>query len=329
MGRLNLKRKGVIFAIIILIISIDVIQLPGKSVVKNNIHKYSENSTICGFTTDFETGEPIEEADICFFINDPQGHHYDYETWSDENGYYIIENVVEGLCHEYGVWADGYHFYWGIKEFDIPENETVWVNMSMYPFQPETSKVCGYIYDDYTGEPIVNISVAIHWFDIHHIINYNGSLTDENGFYAINFGAGRFDLYTITEGYVDQGSNMYYSGDYELFWINFSLMPEVIIGILRPDKGLYINNEKILPFFYPIIIGPIDIEISLVLNGGNPVDNVEILIDNISKYNFTSEPYTYHWDEKTPFRFRYKIEVIAHREWDTDASRTLKVWKFF
>jgi len=306
-----------------------VIQSIGTGIVKkSNMPIFSENSTICGFTIDFETGKPIKEADIFFFIHDLYGHHYDYETWSDKNGFYIIENVTEGYCPEYGALADGYHMYWK-GDVLISENETIWVNMSMYPLQPETSKVCGYVYDSYTDEPIVNIKIVMHWFDKYGLLNYNGSLTDKNGFYTINLGAGKFGLYTITEAYIDQRTSMYNVSDYELFWINFSLKPEVIIGILKPDNGLYLRNKMILPFYFPIIIGPIDIEIYVILNGDNPVDYVEILIDNISKYNFSSKPYIYHWDEKTPLRLRHEIEVIAHRNLDTDASKKFRVWKFF
>ena len=76
-------------------------------------------------------------------------------------------------------------------------------------------------------------------------------------------------------------------------------------------------------------IGPVDLEIDVTLNSGIPIDNVEILIDGISKYNFTTGPYIYHWNEKNPFRFRHKLEIIVHRNWDSDGIKELKVWKFF
>ena len=323
-----LYRKGIASALIILFIFMSVSQSSGTIVKKSIKPIFSENSTICGFTTDFETGEPIEGAIISFFIQDDQGNHYDYETWSNETGFYIIENVAAGYCHEYGAHASGYHFYWK-GNIDIGENETVWVNMSMYPFQPETSKVCGYVFDNFTGKPIFNASLFLHWWDIHSQLTYNGTTSDKNGFYTMNLGAGHFDVSAEKWGYIGELSYHYEIGDNETIWINFSLDKELIVEILNPRNGIYYKNKMIIPFYFPIIIGPVDLEINVTLNYGNPIDHVEILIDGISKYNFTTEPYIYHWDEKTPLRFRHKLEIIAHRNYASDESKELMVWKFF
>ena len=323
-------QKCLAVAVILLFIGMCVVPSTGTRIVsKSNMVTYSENSTICGFLTDFETGEPITEAWIDFFTEDYQGNDYWYEAWPNENGFYIIENVAAGYCYEYGANAYGYHFYWGTEPFEIPENETVWVNMSMYPLQPETSKVCGFITNNYTGEPIFNISVILHWFDIWHYINYNGTKTDENGFYSMNLGAGRCYVYIDDEAYIPNGSVTYYIDDYETVWINISLEPELIVEIIKPDNGFYFKNKMIFPFCFPIIIGPIDVEINVTLNAGNPIEQVEVLIDGISKHNFTTVPYIYHWDEKTPFRFRHKLEIIAHRNWDSECAKEIEVWKFF
>ncbi|MCK4996506.1 MAG: hypothetical protein KAR55_06420 [Thermoplasmatales archaeon] len=328
MERSILHRKGIVSALIILFIFMSVIQSFGTIAKKSNKLIFSENSAICGFTTDFETGEPIEEANICFFIHDDQGNHYDYETWSNETGFYIIENVAAGYCHEYGAHASGYHFYW-TGNIDIGENETVWVNMSMYPRQPETSKVCGYVIDNLTGECIYDAPVYTMWFDIHGQLTYNGTYSKENGFYSINLGPGYFSVETAAEAYINQIFFWDDLGDNETVWFNFSLDPEITIEIIKPKNGIYFKNKMIFPFYFPIIIGPVDIEINVILNGGDPIDHVEILIDGISKYNFTSEPYIYYWNEKAPLRFRHEMEVIAHRKWDSDASKELMVWKFF
>ena len=329
MKRPILYSKGIALAVIILFICMSGIQSTGTRIVsKLNLESYSENSIICGFMTDFETGEPIEEANICFFIQDDQGNHYDYETWSNETGFYIIENVAAGYCHEYGAHASGYHFYWK-GNIDIGENETVWVNMSMYPFQPETSKVCGYVFDNFTGKPIFNASLFLHWWDIHSQLTYNGTTSDKNGFYTMNLGAGHFDVSAEKWGYIGELSYHYEISDNETIWINFSLDKAIHVDLLKPKNGIYYKNEMIIPFYFPIIIGPVDLEIDVTLNSGIPIDHVEILIDGISKYNFTTEPYIYHWNEKTPLRFRHKLEIIAHRNYASDESKELMVWKFF
>ncbi len=330
MDRSILNKKGIVFTVIVLFICMSVIQSTGSRVEKkSNTLSYSENSTLCGYMTDFETGEPIFEAWITFFTEDYQGHDYEYEVMSDENGFYIVENVAAGYCIDYGAWATGYHMYFGYENFEIPENETVWVNMTMYPLQPETSEVRGYVYDNYTGKPIFNLTIVMHWFDVHGLLNYNGSATDEKGYYSMNMGAGEFGLYTWTDDYIVQATSMYNVSDYELFWINFSLDPVITIKILKPEDGFYFKNNKIFSFYFPIIIGPIDIEFNVTLHEGYPIDHVEILIDGISKQNYTTEPYIYHWDEKTPLRFRHTLKIIAHRDWYENRIRELEVWKFF
>jgi hypothetical protein len=235
---------------------------------------------------------------------------------------------VAGFCVEDGICAEGYHFYWG-GGFYIGENETIWLNVSMYPLQPKTSIVCGYVFDIYTNEPIFNSSVTIHWFDKYDLLNYEGDNTDENGFYYISIGVGKFDIYTDTEGYIDKWLGSFNISDYETIWVNFSLNPEIIIEFIRPINGFYFRNKMIFPFCFPLIIGQINIEINITLNQGNPIDCVEIIIDNNSKYNFTTEPYIYNWNKKTLFRFRHTLEIIAHRNYDSDVSKKLQVWKFF
>jgi len=298
-------------------------------IINNNQKKISsDNSTICGYVTDIETLEPIYYANMNFYIQDVQGNQYDFEALSNETGFYIIENVVAGWCFEYGVYADGYHFYWS-GNFYILENETVWVNFSMCPYQPETSQVRGYIYDNHTGNPIFNATIYMIWSDIHWQLSYNGTNSDENGFFSINLGAGRFIVYTDLDGYINQGVGWINISDYETSWMNFSLNPEIIIEITKPQNRIYYKNKMIFPFYFPLIIGPVDIEINISLLYGNPIDHVEILIDNTSKYNFTTGPYIYHWNERTLFRFRHTIEIIVHRNYDSDAYKKLLVWKFF
>jgi hypothetical protein len=214
-------------------------------------------------------------------------------------------------------------------DFYIGENVTIWVNISLYPFQPETSQVCGLVHDNYTGEPIVNADIIVHWIDIHRQLNNKGSHTDENGFYSIRIGTGKFSVNTNTEAYIDQGFGWIYINDYETVWVNFSLDPELVVEILKPINGFYYKNKMVFPFYFPVIIGSVDIEINATYFGGNPIDHVEIKIDNSSKYNFTSPPYVYHWDEKTLFRFHHTIEVTVHRNYDSEAVKKLQVWKFF
>jgi hypothetical protein len=98
---------------------------------------------------------------------------------------------------------------------------------------------------------------------------------------------------------------------------------------MKPDNGIYYGNEKILPFSFPIVIGPIDIQVKVKLNDGNPIDHVRILIDGEEKANCSSWPYRYNWEDRIPFKIYHEIEVTAGRRGDSDTTEILRVLKFF
>jgi hypothetical protein len=309
-------------------IFINFIQTPGKNIIKNTIMNYPENSTLCGYIIDHATGEPIEGTDIDFFIEDPQGNEYYYTVWSDENGFYMAENVTAGWCWEFSASAHGYHFYWKF-EFEIGENKTVWRNISMLPLQPETITLCGYVTDELTGNPIFNVFVIGFWVDIWDKLNYKGGKSDENGFYSFTVGEGSTVIHTEHEAYMSNGTYWLYLEGNETILTNLSLTPELIVEIMKPDNGIYYGNEKILPFSFPIVIGPIDIQVKVKLNDGNPIDHVRILIDGEEKANCSSWPYRYNWEDRIPFKIYHEIEVTAGRRGDSDTTEILRVLKFF
>jgi hypothetical protein len=309
-------------------IFINFIQSPGKNIKNNTVLNIPENSTLCGFISDHATDEPIEGTYIDFFVEDPQGNEYNYIDWSDENGFYLFENVTAGFCREYSASAEGYHYYWK-GEFEIGENETVWKNMSMFPFQPETITLCGYITDELTGNPVDNVYVIAHWSDIWDKLNYKGGRSDENGFYSITVGEGSTTIHTEHDAYLSNGTYWLYLEGNKTIWANLSLTPELIVEIIKPENGIYYGNKQILPFSFPIIIGPIDIQVKVTLNGGNPIDHVRIIIDGEEKANCSSWPYKYYWEDRIPFKIYHKIEVTASRKSDSYKTERFQVLKFF
>jgi len=328
MQRPNVRRKGLIFAVIFLMIFINFIQSPGKNIINNTILNTPENSTLCGFTTDHATGKPIEGVYIDFFVEDSEGNEYTYTILSDENGFYLFENVTAGYCWEYSASAEGYHYYWK-GNFEIGENETVWKNMSMFPFQPETITLCGYITDDLTGYPVDNVYVNAHWTDIWNKLNYKGDKSDENGFYSFTVGEGSTIINTEHDAYLSNGTYWLYLEGNKTIWTNLSLTPELIVEIIKPENGIYYGNKKILPFSFPIIIGPVDIQAKVTLNGGHPINHVRILIDGEEKANCSSWPYKYYWEDRTPFKIYHEIEVTACRVEEFDTTERFQVLKFF
>ena len=86
-----------------------------------------------------------------------------------------------------------------------------------------------------------------------------------------------------------------------------------------------------IPFNNPLIIRDIEIEAHVHdywYNWWDTIDKVEFYIDGVLKATVTSEPYSWMWDEKTPFSFKHTIKVIAYDE-ENSASDLIEVWKFF
>lgn len=101
------------------------------------------------------------------------------------------------------------------------------------------------------------------------------------------------------------------------------------IHITKPEKSVYINDNKIFSLrLTSIIIGKIHIEINAT-DYESGVNKVELSIDDTLQYNCTSEPYRWTWDERTPFRWRHRITVIAFDNAGNSASDEITVWKFF
>jgi hypothetical protein len=90
-------------------------------------------------------------------------------------------------------------------------------------------------------------------------------------------------------------------------------IPEITIKIINPQKGLYIRDKKIITFKrnIAIIYGKITIETEINITRGS-IDKVEFLIDEKLKYNDTTTPYTWTWNERILFRHRHNIKVKAY-----------------
>ena len=100
------------------------------------------------------------------------------------------------------------------------------------------------------------------------------------------------------------------------------------VNITKPVNAIYWNNEEILPFFKPIIFGPIDITVEAWDESG--VDRALIYIDDDFKYKFKftgSANFSWRWDIE---EFgKHTIKVIVYDNIGNKASKELEVWKFF
>ena len=288
-----------------------------------------ENSIVRGYITDVLTEEAIEDAQISLRWQNVQGQYYYNHTYSNSTGFYSL-NVAAGEIRE-NIYAEGYLNVYG-SYFLIDEYETLWLNVSMTPFPPENSIVCGYITDDMTDEPIDDADVNLEWTDGQGNYDWNHTHANSSGFYKMNVATGEVYLSIWADGYCYEETYRNDAEENETLWINVSLSREIIeVDISKPLKAIYKNNIRLIPFFRTAIIGEIEIEAYVHDSWFMPMDaeKVEFYVDDDIKATITSEPYIWMWVEKTPFRFRHTIKVIAYDNEGNSVSDEITVWKFF
>jgi hypothetical protein len=103
--------------------------------------------------------------------------------------------------------------------------------------------------------------------------------------------------------------------------------PHPMVQIIKPEKAVYIANKKFFPFFIPLLIGKIDIEVEIRLYPPAEIDRVEFYIDDDLKEVNIAEPYRWTWDERV--FFRHTIKVVAYFSSGENALDDITVWKFF
>jgi len=102
--------------------------------------------------------------------------------------------------------------------------------------------------------------------------------------------------------------------------------PQLSIDIVSPSNGLYVKENKILPFFVPVIFGDATIKIEIINQGYG--------IDKVIFYNGQEVLFT---DDDAPFEFVYNettfgkrvITVKAIDTVDNIAEESVTFWKFF
>jgi hypothetical protein len=192
--------------------------------------KYQDSTMVCGYVTDNDTEDPLEDAQIQFRGRDNEGNFYENETLTDSQGFYNM-NVRPGRGHM-SVHAEGYCS--GESGFlEIEEDEILWVNFSLYPRPEESSTICGYVIDNDTSFPINDARITLFWEGEQQQYYWNETTTDTNGFYQIQVAAGRVDLEVEAYNYFSKEINNIIISDDEHVWLNFSLTP-------RPEENALI-----------------------------------------------------------------------------------------
>jgi hypothetical protein len=102
--------------------------------------------------------------------------------------------------------------------------------------------------------------------------------------------------------------------------------PLVRIVITKPQNGIYFKNQEVLPFFTPVILGDIDVEVT-PYNLGD-LRRVEVYLDNTLEANLSAPPYIWRWDDKNLLQVRYTLKVRAYTLSGNYVGDTVHVWRF-
>jgi hypothetical protein len=95
------------------------------------------------------------------------------------------------------------------------------------------------------------------------------------------------------------------------------------IEIIHPDNGFYINNDKIFPFFTPVMIG----DVLIKTNASEDIEYVEFYLDDVHIDTDVYYPFEWSWDEIN--FFKHTIKVVAYNNLEKQVDDELVIWKFF
>ncbi|PNX50490.1 MAG: hypothetical protein BV456_06520 [Thermoplasmata archaeon M8B2D] len=96
--------------------------------------------------------------------------------------------------------------------------------------------------------------------------------------------------------------------------------------VIQPLNRLYINNKSVVPFFVPIIIGDILIEVETSDNESN-IRYVDFYINDYLKESDSIKPYSWFWSEN--LFGKCKIRINSYDNAGNSKSLEIMVWKFF
>ena len=102
--------------------------------------------------------------------------------------------------------------------------------------------------------------------------------------------------------------------------------PSLSISITSPTNGLYLGNNRIFPFFAPVIFGDATIQVDII-NPGDGIEQVSFYVNDELCLTDEEFPYECLIDESS--FGKQSICVIALDSSGNSVSKTLDIWKFF
>jgi outer membrane protein assembly factor BamB len=200
----------------------------------------------------------------------------------------IGQGSGDWLLHRYDSWNTAYSSF-GLEEWQ-------YVRAACSSQQDIITCVMTNTYDHQVQNIHLHLPFAAYWY------TESGELLKENS-----------DTYTL-ESLPAEGT----------LTLLISQTPFFSITIITPEKGLYIANTKLLPFFVPLVFGFIEVQASVNEVNRSLVDRVEFYIDDKLQETDTIAPFSWSWNQRS--FGSHLIKVIAYKN-DKNATNELKVWK--
>ena len=73
---------------------------------------------------------------------------------------------------------------------------------------------------------------------------------------------------------------------------------------IKLEDFIYIKNKKILPFFRPLVLGPLSVKVD-----DNRISKAEFYVDGALKQTMTDPPYRWQWDERTFMKHTVETKI--------------------
>lgn len=180
-----------------------------------------KNSIVSGYVLNADNAGPIEGAVVDINWVDNNNHGDWLYTFTDSSGFYSV-NVPAGEVMPW-IYTEGYYEDYK-PEQKIGDGETLDINIYLYPQFPDSAKICGYVTEEQSGDPIEDVLVILtsdNW-DINHF-DLNYTFTDSQGYYEIMVAESDFRIEVFTFLHAWAWSHGDYINEGEIYWWNTTL----------------------------------------------------------------------------------------------------------
>lgn len=287
---------------------------------------------------DSQHGEPIGTSTLNpGYILTPkmiQFHFDPYIELTPNDTYYFDVRQLES----------GYHYEWTYESYNPYLAGTGWMNQN--PYDPYGIPFDWTFETEFYDPPPNSVRREGHFVTCAGVDSQNSSIAFSDPQYNINNSIENdhndamnisHDIYDINIScpLPDLDYNCWlptYSTIYEYTLVEQAIVicpiPDTeppTVKITKPRKAIYFLNEEAYPFIFPVIIGPIDIEVTALDN--REIDRVEFIINGEKQKTDYTEPYKWRWEEGVFF-----IQIIDITAVDSSGNYnydTLTVLKFF